>query len=161
MLKFALAGAGLAAVAAYALGSGHWLQVSQGWYAALAKPAWQPPGWVFGAVWSYSFLMLAVVAVAVAWRGPEVIGDGLAIIWTSLLVITAGLGVLWSWAFSGLHALLPAAVALTASATLTVGMLVIAGAMSGWLVIALLPYQAWLIVATSLSWGYVMLNRAG
>lgn len=22
------------------------------WYAALAKPAWTPPGWIFGPVWT-------------------------------------------------------------------------------------------------------------
>lgn len=34
------------------------------WYAALAKPAWQPPNWLFGPVWT---LLYGVMAVA-GWR---------------------------------------------------------------------------------------------
>lgn len=161
MLKFALAGVGLLAVAGYALGSGRWVQISQAWYASLAKPWWQPPEWVFGTVWSYCFLMLAVVVAVVGWQGPTVIGVGPAVVWIGLFVTTAGLGVIWSWAFYGRHALLVAALALSCSAVLTVGLLALGSGLSGWIGIAMLPYQAWLLVATSLSWGYVALNRAG
>ena len=37
------------------------------WYPALRKPAWTPPGWVFGPVWT---LLYPLVAVAgwLAWR---------------------------------------------------------------------------------------------
>ena len=37
------------------------------WYPALAKPAWTPPSWVFGPVWT---LLYPLVAVAgwLAWR---------------------------------------------------------------------------------------------
>ena len=33
-----------------------------GWYADLAKPAWTPPGWVFGPVWMVLYGMMAVAA---------------------------------------------------------------------------------------------------
>ena len=35
-----------------------------GWYAGLAKPAWNPPGWIFGPVWTLLYAMMAVAA----WR---------------------------------------------------------------------------------------------
>lgn len=35
-----------------------------GWYAALAKPIWNPPGWLFGPVWTVLYAMMAVAA----WR---------------------------------------------------------------------------------------------
>jgi len=37
------------------------------WYASLAKPAWNPPGWIFGPVWTTLYLMMAVAAWLV-WR---------------------------------------------------------------------------------------------
>lgn len=35
-----------------------------GWYAGLGKPAWNPPGWIFGPVWTILYGMMAVAA----WR---------------------------------------------------------------------------------------------
>jgi translocator protein len=37
------------------------------WYASLAKPEWNPPGWIFGPVWTVLYLMMAVAAWRV-WR---------------------------------------------------------------------------------------------
>lgn len=37
-----------------------------GWYRALSKPAWTPPDWVFGPVWTVLYAMMAVAA-SVVW----------------------------------------------------------------------------------------------
>lgn len=37
------------------------------WYANLAKPAWTPPNWLFGPVWTVLYLMMAIAAWLV-WR---------------------------------------------------------------------------------------------
>ena len=39
------------------------------WYAGLQKPAWNPPGWIFGPVWSALYAMMAVAAWLVWQRG--------------------------------------------------------------------------------------------
>jgi translocator protein len=40
------------------------------WYVSLAKPNWQPPGWVFGPVWTVLYALLAVSAF-LAWRAAD------------------------------------------------------------------------------------------
>lgn len=55
----ALAGWLLLGTAAAATGA----LVSPGeWFAQLAKPAWNPPAWVFGPVWTTLYVMMAVAA---------------------------------------------------------------------------------------------------
>lgn len=38
------------------------------WYASLVKPAWAPPEWLFGPVWTVLYLIIAVSFGYVAWR---------------------------------------------------------------------------------------------
>jgi len=39
------------------------------WYASLVKPAWNPPSWLFGSVWTVLYAMMAVAAWLVWQRG--------------------------------------------------------------------------------------------
>ena len=46
----------IALVVGYAVLSGRWVGHEPGWYAALPRPSWQPPPWVFGVAWLLNFL---------------------------------------------------------------------------------------------------------
>ena len=70
------------------------------WYRTLAKPAFQPPGWVFGPVWTLLYALMGVAAWRV-WRlGPDTPGVRLALaLFAAQLVLNA----VWSPVFFGAH----------------------------------------------------------
>ena len=68
------------------------------WYAGLKKPAWNPPGWVFGPVWTALYAMMAV-AVWLVWRRGGVAANALPL---SLFLAQLVCNALWSWMFFGL-----------------------------------------------------------
>jgi len=69
------------------------------WYAALRKPAWNPPGWVFGPVWSALYTMMAVAAWLVWKRGGFVAQRRPLALFLAQLVLNAA----WTPLFFGLH----------------------------------------------------------
>ena len=125
-----------------------------GWYAGLAKPAWNPPGWLFGPVWTILYAMMAVAAWRVwlqgGWaRQKKALG---------LFLLQWALNALWTPLFFGLHrpdwALAEILVLLIAIlATLRVFWRVdqLAGPL-------LLPYAAWVGFATVLNWTIWRMN---
>lgn len=64
-------------------------------YSALVRPAWAPPGWLFGPVWSVLYVLMGVSAWLV-WRAC-----GLAGAWPALLMFVTQLvaNALWTWLF--------------------------------------------------------------
>lgn len=65
------------------------------WYPTLVKPAWNPPSWVFGPVWSALYLLMAIAAWRV-WRHTEHPERRAALMWFfAQLVLNAA----WSCLF--------------------------------------------------------------
>lgn len=71
------------------------------WYAALLKPTWNPPSWVFGPVWTLLYAMMAV-ALWVVRREPES-EDGLRRRAQILFAIQFALNMAWTPLFFELH----------------------------------------------------------
>ena len=86
-----------ACFAASAIGAGAMGTSLGDWYVALRKPAWNPPNWVFGPVWSTLYAMMAIAAWLV-WRRrferPREARAALAAFVVQLILNTA-----WSWIF--------------------------------------------------------------
>lgn len=117
-----------------------------GFYARLNRPAWAPPGWLFGPVWSVLYLLMAVALWRV-WRIRPTKSCPIRLFFAQLVVNSA-----WSWLFFRLHlgalsfawivllvALLGATMAAFWRISRTAGVL-------------LLPYLTWVLFACALSW---------
>ena len=121
------------------------------WYPSLVKPAWTPPSWVFGPVWT---LLYPLVAVAgwLAWR------EGRARAGTLLFLLQLSLNAAWPWIFFGdrrvgLALLCVVAMWLAILATIRAFWPVSKGA-----AVLLVPYLAWVGFATALNAAIWLLN---
>ena len=83
--------------AAAGVGSLYTTPAIPGWYASLQKPAFSPPNWIFGPVWTLLYLMMAV-AVWMVWRER---GFGGAPLPLTLFAVQLTLNALWSIIFFG------------------------------------------------------------
>lgn len=123
-------------------------------YAQLSSPAWAPPAWLFGPVWTLLFCMMALAAVlAVRNSKARPIAPMLALYVAQLIA-----NGLWSWLF--FHWQLGAA-AFTDS--LLMMLLIAATTFAFWRVrrvagVLMLPYLAWVSFATALSYTLWRLN---
>lgn len=124
------------------------------WYQALAKPAWNPPSWVFGPVWSTLYVLMGVAAWRV-WRGAHA-ERGVALrLWWAQLALNA----LWSPLFFGAQRLdlaLIEILVLLAFIFATMMRLGRADRIAGRLFI---PYAAWVSFAAFLNLTLWQLNR--
>ena len=140
-------------VAISALG-GLGVKTDSPWYQGLDLPSWQPPGWLFGPVWTVLYILLARSAY-LAWRDAE--GPQRRPI-LALYAANAILNVGWTYLFfraerpalAGLEIL----VLLATIAALVVLMRPI-NRLASW---ALVPSGAWVAFATALTWTIAAAN---
>jgi tryptophan-rich sensory protein len=144
------------AASALAQGVGAWLTARSvtTWYPALAKPAWTPPGWLFGPVWTGLYVLMAVAAWLV-WRerARRPVGGALALHGIQLV-----LNVTWSGLFFGLESPEAGLVGIAALWLAIAATLVAFGRarpLAAWL---LAPYLAWVSYAAGLNWALWRLN---
>lgn len=145
---------GLVLVFFYAFGSAHWIATGGNWYASLKAPSWQPPDFIFGLIWPYNFLTLAIASVTIA----NQLTTRFTVTYLALLAVTVVAALTWSYLFYHPHKLLLATLALAITALFTLPIVYIAFKASTALGIALIPYQLWVTIATTLSYGYYKLN---
>jgi tryptophan-rich sensory protein len=144
----------LLCLGAAAVGSAATVPRIEGWYAALAKPSWTPPNWIFGPVWTVLYIAMAVAAWLV-WRQKGWSGTQVPLL---LFAAQLALNVAWSWLFFGMKSpglgfvdilLLWIAIAATLVAFWSRSM--VAG-------LLLVPYLAWVTFAAALNYSIWQLN---
>ena len=138
-LAVAFAAAAIGAVATVDAGS---------FYSQLVRPTWAPPGWAFGPVWTVLYLLMAIAAWLV-WREQGAGDRRLAL---TLFMVQLGANALWSWLFfawrNGALAFAEVLVLLALIAA-TIAVFWRVRRLAG---VLLLPYLAWVCLATALTW---------
>ena len=126
-----------------------------GWYAGLQKPAFNPPSWVFGPVWTLLYILMGVSLWLVVrdGTGGQPVRQAVVLFAAQLVANLA-----WSILFFDMHMVFAAFLeiivlfALIAATTLTFRRINTA---AGWL---LVPYLCWTGFATILTGSVWLLN---
>jgi tryptophan-rich sensory protein len=121
------------------------------WYAGLAKPSFNPPGWIFGPVWTVLYILIAVAGRRVCQRDRS--GWSMRLWWTQL-----ALNFLWSPVFFAAHWIGLALVVILVMLVAILAFIVAAWRLdrvAAWLFV---PYAAWVAFASLLNGSIWMLN---
>jgi tryptophan-rich sensory protein len=117
-------------------------------YAAIDRPAWAPPAWLFGPVWTALYGLMAIAAWGV-WnaRGNENARPAL-----KLYLVQLALNALWSWLFFAWNLGAGAFVGVVVLWGLILATLIMFWRVRPWAGALLLPYLAWVTFAAALNW---------
>lgn len=121
------------------------------WYQTLAKPSFDPPGWLFGPVWSILYILIGI-AGARTWihhRGSTAMRFWLA---------QMALNFLWPPVFFILHSISSALVVIIALLIAIVGFIVTSRRQDRIAALLFVPYLAWVCFATLLNGAILYLN---
>jgi benzodiazapine receptor len=126
-------------------------------YAQLVRPAWAPPAWLFGPMWSTLYLLMGLAAWLV-WRERGVRGTGGARIALGLFVVQLAVNALWSWLFFAWRQ-----GAWAFAGVIVLWVLILATLIAFWRVrplagILLIPYLAWVTLAAALTYSVWLAN---
>ncbi len=125
------------------------------WYFALEKPSWNPPPWVFGAVWSVLYLMIAIAG----WLAWETAPEGMLLPAFAVFGVQLALNAAWSAVFFGMRRMRLAFLDL-----ILLWLAVLANIyfffdilpLAAWL---LVPYLIWVTIAGALNISVLRLNK--
>ena len=133
----------------------HWTTAEiPAWYRKLNRPAFAPPNWVFGPVWSMLYVLMAIAA----WRVTESAASPLRTWALVLFVAQLVLNLAWSWIYFRKHAIGTAAIEiglLWAATGATILVFERVTPLAAWL---MAPYLAWVSFAAVLNAAFWRLN---
>jgi tryptophan-rich sensory protein len=128
---------------------------SGSWYESLEKPAFTPPNWVFGPVWTTLFILMGIALYLVWQSGTERREVQIAL---AVFGIQFALNVLWSFLFFGMQSPLLGLVdivILWIMIAVTIVLFYQIRKIAGYL---LIPYIVWVTIATALNYSIYILN---
>jgi benzodiazapine receptor len=126
------------------------------WYAALKKPWFTPPNWLFGPAWVALYLLMAIAAWQVWQKGLPHPGVRAAL---AAFVGQLLLNALWSPVFFGLRSPLAGAVVIVLLWLAILLTIALFWKVSRPAALLLLPYLIWVGYASALNISIYLLNR--
>ncbi len=127
------------------------LTVPGEWYAALAKPAFNPPNWLFGPVWAVLYVVIAIVG----WRTfqRDRAGWPMRLWWIQL-----GLNFLWSPTFFAAHQIAAALVIVLMLLAAILAFVTMSWPRDRPAAYLFMPYAAWVAFASLLNGAVWLMN---
>jgi len=125
------------------------------WYASLSKPAFNPPNWVFGPVWTTLYLLMAFAA----WRILRLPSDPTRRTALALFFVQLAMNAAWSWMFFAAHSPLLGLINIVPQLALIVATVVVFYRLDRLAAYCLVPLTAWVAFATVLNFSIWALNR--
>ncbi|MEO8693741.1 MAG: TspO/MBR family protein [Acidimicrobiales bacterium] len=146
----------LAVVALVAAVGGMWTDTADGsWYAALDKPAWTPPGPVFGIVWTVLYFMMAIAAWLIAREGLDTVDVRRAlVVYAVQLVLNLG----WTAIFFAAERPGWAILEIGLLFVMVIATMLRFHRISPTAARLLIPYAVWVAYAASLNIGIAVMN---
>ena len=127
-----------------ALGS----DTSSDWYRDLERPSWQPPGAVFGPVWTVLYVLIAVSATLATRDVPAPRRRLVVGLFAANLILNVG----WTWIFFKAHSPIAAGIEILLLIATIVGLIGLIAPHSRRAALLLVPYLAWVAFASVLTW---------
>lgn len=124
------------------------------WYTQLNKPAWNPPDWVFGPVWTVLYFMIALSGWIV-YSLPASREKNIAL---GLWGLQLFLNFIWSYFFFYLENPLWALMDITALIAAVSGTILLFKPLSKNAALLLVPYLIWILFAFTLNFAIWILN---
>jgi tryptophan-rich sensory protein len=126
-----------------------------GWYSMLNKPWFTPPDYVFGPVWTVLYILMGISLYLFVSKGLENKPMRTGIV---LFVVQLGANLLWSVLFFGMHSSQAGLACILVLLALIVATIVTFNKLSKPAALLLVPYLAWVCIATALNAGVFLLN---
>ena len=124
------------------------------WFDALIKPEIMPPGWIFGAMWSFLYILLGLsIAMIIHARGAH--GRRLAI---ALFISQMLLNLSWSPLFFAAHQVRLALVVIVAMFAIAAATTLLFARIRVSAAVLMMPYLAWLLFAGYLNYEIMVRN---
>ena len=127
------------------------------WYDTLQKPFFTPPPWVFAPVWTILYILMGI-SLWLVWREWSATETRDARLAFKLFFLQLGLNVLWSILFFGLRSPLAGMIGIIVLWIAILATIVVFFRISRTAGLLLIPYIAWVTVASALNYGVLVLN---
>ncbi|MBD9649438.1 tryptophan-rich sensory protein [Ensifer sp. ENS09] len=121
------------------------------WYQSLAKPAFNPPNWVFAPVWSILYVMIGIAGARIFLDHRRTAAMRL---WLAQMI----LNFLWSPLFFGMQDISSALIVILALVIAVAGFVVASWQRDRLSALVFLPYLAWVAFATALNSAILLMN---